>query len=61
MGEKHIGFHDTSFPVKGTEASVYEDHGWGLVSESSSAWGKTKEEATERVLEKEANKQLNKK
>jgi len=61
MGEKHIGYHNTGFPVKGVEASVYEDHGGGLVSESSSAWGKTTDKATERVLEKEANKRLNKK
>lgn len=57
--EKHIGYHNTSFPVEGVEASSYEDLGWGLVKECESAWGRTKEEATERLLEKEANSKLN--
>jgi len=60
MGDKHIGTREVSFPVHGVEASVYKDHGWGLVSEESSAFGKDAEEAIERVLEKDANERLNK-
>jgi hypothetical protein len=59
MSNRHIGTRGVDFPVKGVEASIYKDHGWGLVSEETKAFGRDTEEAIERALEKDADRRLN--